>query len=386
MGDNPANVVDALPERVFYKGPFEAWLGTGFLDLRFAGDPPSRPIRLCENLDVRFYGEIILETGNIRSYQTISLTQLGDGDIVSFRQGAGTGQEKAAISDDGSFVTDGSIKGTGTTLSFYVSEDTRWGRISAPTPTSRKLEAVNAIGSNCDLDITCDKLYLTAYDTLASPSAALDRLGLFRFASTGTSMRVLRIENTNGDPRALTIDAKAVSIKSAANADSAFRVINSTGTATWFQVTWDGSVKINTFELTMDKAVHLSQLGGGNMATVASENDTAGTVLLHFMDVPAEATDDYPIDVHDKVEIIDVFLFKTNDAGGAGDSIQIIASDGSTEITNEISLAGFAVGSIVRAETIENNILAAGTPGFYIRAEQASNKACKVFVLCMRIV
>jgi len=379
---NPATLVDAGEGLTF-----EAYLTEDNLDLRYGGES-TPPLRLQCNLDARFFGDLILETGNVRSYETISLTQLGTDDIASFCSGAESPTEVARVAVDGSFETNGAITGIGTSLPFNVSETTRWGRMYVDATSSirtLRAESSDAVDDIEDLDVRAKKVYVSARDETAGINS---RWGVFKFSPGTGDTRILRIENGSQQAKSLTIETVTLILKAEATSGNAFRVTDSDASEDWFEVTYDGVVKIGGNTLSMDQDVDLSSLGGGNMATVASANSTAGAVLVHYKAVPQGSTASYAMTVDDTIMIIDAFVIKTSGAGTTGDQVALWDEDETYQISGTMSLNGVSDGSIVRVGSIDDAYhIVQATHHFHIKAEQGAggNKACLVFVLCMRV-
>ena len=92
--------------RPFYATALQATLGEGCVDFEFVGGAGKTPLRLSDNGETRLYGELVLETGAIRSLDTFGLTSYGDG-LVSFRWGKGAGDEFASVSATGEITANG---------------------------------------------------------------------------------------------------------------------------------------------------------------------------------------------------------------------------------------------------------------------------------------
>lgn len=102
---NPSTIVETTtPVRPWDPTSLTAYLGLSYVDLRFSGGGGDvTPMRLLANGDVRLYGELLMETGLVRSYDGFGFTSYGTTEpLVSFRYGAGVGTEMLRINNDGS--------------------------------------------------------------------------------------------------------------------------------------------------------------------------------------------------------------------------------------------------------------------------------------------
>lgn len=101
---NPQNLADDTPLLPWLPGNFQSRLIGDALELQasLAGEEVS-VMRLQANKDVTFFGELLLDDGNVWSLGTISLTNTDPSasDVVSFRQSQAEGDEVMRISREG---------------------------------------------------------------------------------------------------------------------------------------------------------------------------------------------------------------------------------------------------------------------------------------------
>lgn len=137
---NPSTIVETTtPVRPWDPTSLTAYLGLSYVDLRFSGGGGDvTPMRLLANGDVRLYGELLMETGLVRSYEGFGFTSYGTTEpLVSFRYGAGVGTEMLRINNDGSvqsrsgasLVLKGEVPSGGTTgIELSLSNDAPSGK------------------------------------------------------------------------------------------------------------------------------------------------------------------------------------------------------------------------------------------------------------------
>ena len=125
-----------------------------------------------------------------------------------------------------------------------------------------------------------------------------------------------------------------------------------------------------------------SALDGESARPIGDTEAEGGLALLYRIDVAAAAGDTDVI-VKQKIRVVDVWAVKTAANGGAGDTVTV--KNGATAITDAMDLNATDK-SVVRAGTIDDaqhEIAAGGT--LRATAAQATNAACTVYVLAVRV-
>jgi hypothetical protein len=122
----------------------------------------------------------------------------------------------------------------------------------------------------------------------------------------------------------------------------------------------------------------------GALGNIADNATAPGSLVTHIIAVPDGATGDVDVVVAEKIEVLDVTLFKTAGAGGASDTITV--KNTAAVITNAISI-NIADQVTARAGTIDDasNVISAGGTLRVTRTKASgANAACRVFVTGVR--
>ncbi len=235
-----------------------------------------------------------------------------------------------------------------------------------------------------ELTTSADKHIFKACD---GSTTSVSQWGSLEFVS---NVRVLKVHDGGSSFTDLTIKPSVCKIESQAASGAIFEVENISSSSR-LAVQHSGDViELHGNELTITENVDLAALGGGNMATVGDQNTTAGTLLVHYFDIPMRlqwGEDDYDIAIDDKIKVIDVEVIKTENAG-SNDWVQV-RDENDNNISDQIDISG-ADKLIYRATWIDD-AYSTLTPGGLTRLrvtayqDPGGNRACDVFVHCIRV-
>lgn len=119
---------------------------------------------------------------------------------------------------------------------------------------------------------------------------------------------------------------------------------------------------------------------GAGIGTIVNSNVVGGIPVVHIFEIADAATADYDIVLMHKTEIYDCIVLK---AGGTGVAVTAMLKNGSTAITDAMSL-NVAIKLLVRPLQIDdgsgNNVIAAGGTLRVSIVRTTGNAACRIFV------
>lgn len=117
---------------------------------------------------------------------------------------------------------------------------------------------------------------------------------------------------------------------------------------------------------------------GAGAANVANSQVLGGIPVVHVFEIADAATADYDIVLTNKTEVYDVVVLK---AGGTGVAVTATVKNGSTAITDAMSL-NVAIKLIVRPLQVDdtNSVINAGGTLRVSIVRTTGNAACRVFV------